>query len=182
MRLSFTLLVFLLVVNVSFAQRDFDGGDGWSLKDRGYFGFGLSGLSFGSNANYGNFFSIGVTGQLGYMLVENLSIGAGAEYQYDSYSDIKAKNHIYGGYPFVRYNIKDFFIQADYNVGTIKADFETQKFKRSYERFFVGVGYSSSAGSNGQVHILATYDFLYTNTSPFASPLAIRVYFTGWIN
>lgn len=182
MKSILTAIILLLLVNICLAQRDFDGGSGWSFKDRGYFGGGLSGLNFGTNQNYGKFFSIGVTGQLGYMLVTNLSVGIGLEYQYESYGDIKVKNHTYGGYPFIRYNIKDFFIQTDYDIMTIKVNFENQSVKQSFERFFVGVGYTSTGNGNLQAHILASYDFLYTNTSPFASPLAIRVYVTGWIN
>jgi hypothetical protein len=183
MKTFLTVVAFLLVLNVSFAQREFDNDSKWSsFRDRAYFGGGLSGLNFGTNQNYGKFFSVGVTGQVGYMLVTNLSAGVGMEYQYESYSDINVKNHIYGGYPFIRYNIKDFFIQTDYEIVTIKVNFENQTAKKSFERFFVGVGYSSSAGDHGQFNVLASYDFLFTNTSPFASPLSIRFYFTGWLN
>jgi hypothetical protein len=182
MKKFLTLSILLATVSVSFAQRDFDGGTGGSFKDHAYFGGGLSGLNFGTSSTYGKFFSIGVSGQIGYMLVTNLSAGVGLEYQYDSYGDVNVKNHTYGGYPFIRYNIKDFFIQADYDLVTVSINFENQKAKKSFERFFAGIGYSSATGGNGYFNILASYDFLYTSTSPFASPLSIRVYFTGWLD
>jgi hypothetical protein len=182
MKKLLTLIVLLLTINAVFAQRDFDEDSGWSFRDRAYFGVGLSGLNFGSSATYGKFFSIGVSGQIGYMLINNLSTGIGLEYQYESYGDINVKSHIYGGYPFVRYNIKSFFVQVDYDLVTIKANFENQEAKQNFERFFVGVGYSSETGGRGYLNVLVSYDFLYTNTSPFASPLSFRVYFTGWID
>ena len=182
MKKFLTPLVLLIAVSTSVAQRDFDPDSGWGIKDRAYFGAGLSGLNFGSSASYGKFFSIGVSGQVGYMLINNLSAGIGLEYQYESYGDVDVKNHSYGGYPFVRYNIKNFFVQADYNMVTIKTNFENQELKEKFERFFVGVGYSSETGGRGYVNMLVSYDFLYTSTSPFASPLSIRVYFTGWID
>jgi hypothetical protein len=179
----------LLLVVASFlitfsclGQREFDGDSDWTFRDRSYFGLGLSGLNFGTNATYGKFFSIGVSGQLGYMLINNLSAGIGVEYQYDSYGDINVKNHTYGGYPFIRYNFKNFFIQTDYDLVTVKVNFAGGEAKQSFERFFVGLGYSSEAGSNAYLNILASYDLLYTNTSPFASPLSIRIYFTGWLD
>lgn len=174
------VLILSFVSVQSFGQRDFDSDSDWSLKERAYFGVGLSGLNFGNSASYGRFFSIGVSGQLGYMLATNLSTGVGVEYQYDSYGDIDVQNHVYGGYPFIRYNIKDFFVQVDYNLVTIKANFPGSEAKANFERFFVGVGYSSQAGNRTRLNFLASYDFLFTNTSPFASPLSIRVYITGW--
>src|SRR5687768_4494314 len=106
------IVLFLLVSFSSltvFSQKDIDDQSGWSIKDRGYFGLGLGGLGVGRSPFYGRYFSIGVTPLAGYMLTKNLSAGLAFEYQYTSYSDLKLKIHQYGGYPFLRYNIREFF-------------------------------------------------------------------------
>lgn len=162
----------------AFAQRYVDESSSYSFKDRGYVGFGLSGLNFGNDRFSGRFFSIGGSAQLGYMVTNNLSTGLGFEYTYTTYSDQNIKNHVYGGYPFIRYNIKNFFLQTDYNLVTFKVDAPGQELKASFERFFAGIGYSSPSGNRAFFNILVSYDFLYTTSSPFASPLSIRFYFT----
>ena len=172
-------LIFLFCLSsvASLAQRELYDESSYSIKDRGYFGAGLSGLNFGRDQFNRKFFSIGVSGQLGYMLTKNLSTGVGLEYTFTDVTEYK--QHIYGGYPFIRYNIKNFFLQTDYNIVTIKVTGFGQEAKESFDRFFAGIGYSSPAGNGGYLNILASYDFLYTNSSPFASPISIRVYFTG---
>ena len=161
-----------------FAQKDIDERSGWSLKERGYLGLGFGGLGLGRSSVYGNYFSIGVTPLAGYMLTKNLSSGLAFEYQYTSYSDLKLKIHQYGWYPFVRYNIWDFFIQADYDWYSLQADIRSpEKDRVLHERFFVGAGYSSRGGRSA-FNILISYDLLYTNLSPFNSPLSVRAFMT----
>jgi len=173
----------LLLVSFSsisaFSQKDIDDQTGWSFKDRGYLGLGFGGLGLGRSAIYGNYFSIGVTPLAGYMLTKNLSSGLAFEYQYTSYSDLKLKIHQYGWYPFVRYNIWDFFVQLDYDWYSMQANYMSPEKERIIlERFFAGLGYSSRGGGRTAFNILVSYDLLYTNTSPFNSPVSIRAFMT----
>lgn len=162
-----------------FSQKYIDDQAGWSFRDRGYFGLGFGGLGLGRSSVYGNYFSIGVTPMVGYMLTRNLSSGVAFEYQYTSYSDLKLRIHQYGGYPFLRYNIKNFFLQTDYALYSMQADFSaTDKERVLLDRFFVGAGYSSQSGGRGAFNILVSYDLLYTNTSRFNSPLSVRAFMT----
>ena len=120
MNKTILLLLFSLLSLTCFSQKQIDDGSGWSLKDRGYLGLGFGGLGFGTNSLYGSYFSIGLTPMAGYMLTKNLSTGLAFEYQYTSYSDLKLKIHQYGWYPFLRYNIRMFFIQTDYDWYSIQ--------------------------------------------------------------
>ncbi|MBX2967341.1 MAG: hypothetical protein KF845_14440 [Cyclobacteriaceae bacterium] len=161
------------------AQREIYDDGNYSFKERAYVGLGLSGLNFGRDNYYGRFFSIGGSGQLGYMVTKNFSSGVGLEYNYTTYSDIGAKDHVYGWYPFLRHNfLQKFFVQADYDMVTIKVTVPGYNEKYSYERFFAGLGYYGPAGNRAFMNVLVSYDFLYTNSSPFASPFSIRFYFT----
>lgn len=162
----------------AFAQKDIDEQSGWSIRERGYLGLGIGGLGLGRSNVYGNYFSIGVTPLAGYMLAKNLSSGLAFEYQYTSYSDLKLKIHQYGWYPFVRYNIRDFFLQADYDWYSFPANVNAPEAGRVIqERFFVGAGYSARGGRSA-FNILISYDLLYTNLSPFNSPLSVRAFMT----
>ena len=163
----------------AFSQKYVDDQTGWSFKERGYFGLGFGGLGLGRSNVYGNYFSIGVTPLAGYMLTKNLSSGLAFEYQYTSYSDLKVRIHQYGGYPFLRYNIRNFFIQTDYDLYSMQADFyATEKERVIVDRFFVGAGYSSHGGGRSAFNVLVSYDLLYTNTSRFNSPLSVRAFMT----
>jgi hypothetical protein len=174
-----TALFFIPLVLL--AQREIDSSSGWSPKDRAYLGFGLSGLNFGYDAFAGRFFSIGASGQTGYMLTRHLSAGAGLEYNYTTYQDAGIKHYVYNVFPFIRHNIANFFVQFEYNLVTIKIRERVGiESSGSYERLFGGIGYTSPAGRNSYFNMLVSYDFLYTNASPFASPLSIRFFFTGW--
>src|SRR5688572_2720957 len=140
---KFCLAILLLLVSVScFSQKQVDERTGWSLKDRAYLGLGFGGLGLGKN-NFGSYFSIGLTPMAGYMLTKNLSTGLAFEYQYTSYSDIKAKIHQYGWYPFVRYNVyKMLFVQADYDWYSIPLYLNSDE-RVVLDRFFLGLGYAS---------------------------------------
>lgn len=176
-RISFFVLVLPLVV---MAQREINP-SGWALNDRAYLGFGLSGLNLGYDAFAGRFFSIGASGQLGYMLTTHLSAGAGLEYNYTTYQDAGIKHFMYNAFPFIRHNIGNFFLQAEYNLVTIKIrERGVGEASGNFERLFGGIGYTSPSGRGTYFNILVSYDFLYTNSSPFASPLSIRFFFTGW--
>jgi hypothetical protein len=174
--IAFTLLVFFAFS--ACAQRTMDEETGWSISDRGYAGVGLGGLNFGKSDYLGNYFSIGVSALGGFMLTKNLSTGIGFEYQYTTYPDKKLKNHLYGGYPFVRYNIKNFFLQFDYDLYSVQLDLTTTSEREMKERAFAGIGFSSSSNGRTFVNFLVSYDFLYTSSSIFSSPLNTRLFFT----
>lgn len=176
-------LILLLLVGVCgltvHAQKQVDDRTGWSFRDRGYFGLGIGGLGLGRSNVFGNYFSIGVTPLAGYMLTKNLSSGLAIEYQYTNYSDLKLSIHQYGWYPFVRYNIRNFFLQTDYNWHYMQENFNVPESDRiTLNRFFVGAGYSSQGRGRGAFNILISYDLLYTNTSRFNSPLSVRAFMT----
>lgn len=179
---SLAFLAVLVALSAgAFAQRDVDSKSSWSIRERGYLGLGFGGLGLGSHPVYGRYFSIGLSPMAGYMLARNFSTGLGFEYQYTSYSDLKIRIHQYGWYPFLRYNIRNFFLQTDYDwysiPQTINSSGDTERI--ILDRFFIGVGYvSSSPGSRSALNILASYDMLYTNTSSFSSPLSIRIFMT----
>lgn len=173
-------LLFLLSFHAicGLSQKYIDDSSGWSLKERAYLGLGFGGLGFGTSNTFGKYFSIGVTPMAGYMLTKNLSTGLAFEYQYMSYSDLNLRLSQYALYPFVRYNIKSFFIQGDYDWYSVP-DISTQERERKiFNRAFVGIGYSSSSGGRGAINFLVSYDLLYTNTSRFSSPLAVRIFAT----
>jgi hypothetical protein len=180
MKANLLVFVFLLSCSVNvLAQREIsEDAPQWDFKERAYAGFGLGGLSFGNHSFYGQYFSIGVGALGGYMLTRNLSTGVGFEYQYTSYSDQKLKNHVYGGYPFVRYNIKNFFIQFDYDMFWIKSEIPGASAKATEERFFGGLGFFSAGRGRVMTNFLISYDFLYTSASLFGSPLNTRLFFT----
>ncbi len=176
---SWLCIVLLIIVALNAqAQKDIEDDAGWSPLDRGYVGVGLGGFGLGSTTFYGRYFTIGVTGQAGYMLTKNLSVGIGGEYQYTGYSDLKITDQVFGGYPFVRHNIfKQFFVQADYDFYSISVDARYNQ-RRVYERAFIGAGYSSPLGIRGRFNIFLGYDLLYTSSSVFNSPITYRAYFT----
>lgn len=175
------LILFFLSVCISFsaiAQREVDEDSGWGFDERAYAGIGFGGLSFGKHNLFGNYFSAGASVLGGYMLTKNLSTGVGFEYQYTSYSDLKLKNHLYGGYPFLRYNIKNFFLQTDYAMYSVQVDIRNEGEREIMDRFFVGAGYSSPTRGRAFMNFLVSYDFLYTNSSRWGSPLNTRLFFT----
>lgn len=179
MRIVIALIIFTLVGSQAIAQRDIDEESPMNdFAERAYAGIGFGGLSFGNHSFYGNYFSIGASVLGGYMLTQNLSAGVGFEYQYTSYSDLKLKSHLYGGYPFVRYNIKNFFIQADYDLYSVQVNLADTGDREMAERMFMGVGFSSPTRGRGYVNFLISYDFLYTSSSIFGSPLNTRLFFT----
>ncbi len=177
------LISFLLLVSIVFqlkAQRDVDDDASWSFRDRAYTGLGLGGLGLGQSAFLGRYFTVGVSAQQGYMITKGLSSGVGFEYQYTNFSDLRVTQQQYGVYPFIRQNVfRQFFVQADYNWFWISATERANVAKGGpFERFFLGAGYSTQAGRRGYMNFLISYDFLYTNTSIFGSPISTRLFFT----
>lgn len=178
MRAAIFILILAFSSVAAYAQRDIDEDASWDLRDRGYTGIGFGGLSFGRHSYFGNYFSIGASVLGGYMVTKNLSAGVGFEYQYTSYGDLKLRHHLYGGYPFLRYNIKNFFIQADYDLYSVQVDITDPGQREMADRLFMGVGFSSPTRGRAYMNFLVQYDFLYTSTSLWGSPLSTRLFFT----
>ena len=167
-----TIVLFIFSSVIAFAQREVDEKTLWNWRDRGYFGLGIGGLGFGSHPQLGNYYSIGLTPMVGYMLVTNLSSGFAFEYQYSGYPDIDQNVTQYGWYPYLRYNIKQFFIQTDYDWYRQKGVDDT------FTRFNVGAGYFSQGSRRSAMNFLVSYDLQYTSTGPFNSPLSFRIFLT----
>jgi hypothetical protein len=170
-RIFATVLLFLIAA-ATYAQREVDKHTSWSVLDRGYLGLGIGGLGFGSHPQLGQYYSIGLTPMFGYMLVTNLSAGGAFEYLYQGYPDVKQSFTQYGWYPFLRYNIKNFFLQTDYDWYKQKGVDDT------FTRFNVGVGYFTKGSGRSAGNILISYDLQYTSTGAFNSPLQIRIFLT----
>jgi hypothetical protein len=178
MRLLTLVFLFAVITTSTYGQRYIDSDTPWNFQDRAYAGIGFGGLSFGKHPSLGSFFSAGASVLGGYMLTKNMSSGLAVEYQYTSYSDLKLRNHLYGGYPFVRYNIKNFFLQADYAMYSVQVDLRDAGERELLDRFFIGIGYFSESGNRGTFNFLVSYDFLYDNTSRWGTPLNTRLFFT----
>jgi hypothetical protein len=175
MRSAVLIIVFILTLINASAQREVTDETPWNLKSRAYPGIGLGGLNFGNHPNYGRYFSIGAGALGGFMFTRDLSAGVGVEYQYTSFSEIDFRDHLYGGYPFIRYNIKNFFIQADYDLFSVKN--HSLGTRSTEERLFLGAGFFSLT-NRGSANFLISYDVLYLNSNSFAGPLNTRFFFT----
>jgi hypothetical protein len=172
MRHSLVTALLFITASAVFAQREVDKNTSWSAKDRMYFGLGIGGLGFGSHPQLGQYYSIGLTPMVGYMLVTNLSAGGAFEYQYQGYPDVKQSVTQYGWYPYLRYNIKNFFLQTDYDWYKVKG------VEATFTRYNVGVGYFSQGSGRTAANFLVSYDLQYTSTGAFNSPLQIRIFLT----
>jgi hypothetical protein len=179
MRKACLLLMLISFGLRGYAQKDVDNRTGWSPKERMYLGLGFGGLGFGQDSRFGTYYSIGLTPMVGYMLAKDLSAGLAFEYLYQGFPDAKTNYTRYGGYPFLRYNIKNFFIQTDYDLYSVEDFAPPIDGKREMiDRFMVGIGYFSRGGGRSAVNFLVSYDFIYSNPSPFSSPVSIRIFIT----
>ena len=178
MRYLLIPLFLCLCIEVSAQRDDVENETEQTFKARGFFGLGLGGLGLGTDPYYGNYFSIGVSGLTGYMFTPHMSAGVGLQYQYTNYSDLHYRNNLYIGYPFIRYNFKSLFFQADYDLYSLNVNLNTDKARRLYERFFIGIGYAPSSGGRGKINFLVSYDLLYPNSYIFPTPFNTRLFYT----
>jgi hypothetical protein len=147
-------------------------------------GFGLN----GGTDSYGNkYFTFSLSPIIGYMITKDFSAGSGISYQYLGYSDLHITLHQYGLSPFLRYNVKQFFGQVEYNlISTPQVAVNSQggfdAVNRSvYDRLLAGIGISQPIGDRSSLNLVAMYDLIYSSDrtqSPFASPWVFRVYFS----
>ncbi len=169
------LLVTLFIANTAFSQIQIDDRSGYGIKDRGYLGIGLGNIGFGSST-FGNYFIIGVSPQAGYMINQYVSTGLAVDYQYTGYPQAKQHYTLYGGYPYLRFNIKKFFIQTDYDW--YSAQVAGLNDRKTFNRMMLGAGYFSQGNNRGGVNFLVSYDMIYSVNSPWQNPLSIRMFFT----
>lgn len=178
MRSAFLLLLLsALLVNTVAAQKDYEGSSSW--QDRVFTGGG--GSLGGGTDRYGNkYFSFAITPVLGYMVTPKVSAGTSVTYQSVNYSDVGVKYTQYGIMPFVRYNLDQLFLTAEYNylnIPVLNAQYETTD-RLFASRMLVGAGYSVPLGSRGKINMVGMYDMLYKPNQYFLSPWVFRVFFT----
>lgn len=173
------IALFLSMSFSALAQIDVEDESNW--MDRVYFG---GGGSFGAGTQNGVKYSyLSVSPMVGYMVSTQVSVGSGFIYQRTSYSDIKFTYDQYGVMPFVRYNINNVFLMAEYNyINLPLMSYSNLGYKidaRVYRsRMLLGAGFSQPLGGRGRFNAMIMYDVLYQENSGFYSPLVYRVFFS----
>lgn len=174
MRILHILLV--LVAFPLFGQKEFSEGGNW--KDRVFTGGG--GSLGGGTDRYGNkYFSFALTPLVGYMLTPKVSAGTSLTYQSVNYSDVGVKYVQYGAMPFIRYNMEQLFLTAEYNylnIPVLNSQYETTD-RLFASRMLVGAGYSVPVG-RARMNMVGMYDLLYKPNQYFLSPWVFRVFFS----
>lgn len=145
------------------------------------FGGGLSNLSLGNPT------SIGLSPMLGYMVSNNVIVGAGVTYQYYSLRVFNGRltNNMfaYRGFarhslPFLQGLIQNAFAQVEYEQFESLSDTRI----RYRPQMLAGVGFST--GGRFNINVMALYDFNYRagydpvtglSSSPYGSPIVLRV-------
>ena len=173
------LAIFSVLAIQVFGQRTLNprNEDKPSFGQRVFFGGGL-GFGAGNNTT-----SIQVNPIVGYMITPQLSAGVGVDYQYIKYKDRfngqDFDDNLWGFQVFTRYNIKMFFVQAEYNRINYTEFFRDGSEQRaSGDRLLLGGGISQPLGRRGAINLAAMYDVLYENSGPFGSPWVFRILFS----
>lgn len=157
----------LIVALSSYAQKELD--DEASVLDRIYFGGGL-GFSSSNTATF-----ITLSPIVGYMITPQLSAGVGVQYQYIKNKFNDRSSNVYGGSLFTRYNISQFFLQAEYNLLNVEYLQDNGSVRENFDRLLLGGGISQPLGK-ARLNILGMYDLIYEENGPFASPWVFRVF------
>ncbi|MFV0185115.1 hypothetical protein OBK25_10355 [Empedobacter falsenii] len=131
------------------------------------FGGGL-GLSFGNNG----YFGFNVSPSVGYMIANNLELGATAGYQYAK--DDYAKLNLFNAGPYINFfPVENLFLRANYMYYTGKQKYN-ERYNYNYETnldesaLWLGAGYQSSGPVRFQAGVM--YNVLYKeNESIFSS-------------
>ena len=143
------------------------------FRDRIFFGGGV-GFNGGSGIT-----SIQVNPIVGYMITPRWAAGIGLEYQYVKYRDLDIDDNLWGGQVFTRYNIRQFFLQAEYNIYNYTVFFtDGSQSRESIDRVLLGGGISQRLGRSGAINFVALYDVLHENGGPFGSPWVFRIFFS----
>lgn len=174
-----SLFFILLSLQASFAQRDIEGLEEPSFKDRVYFG---GGGIFQMSQSY---FVVGASPIMGYMITPRLSSGVGVTYQYARYKIFDVSSHTYGGRLFTRYNLfPSIYTMAEYEMLSVEMPQIASDLPRRWvDRLLLGGGYFQAfPGGRGGFNLGIFYDVLFqygTNrNSPYNSPWVFRVGFT----
>lgn len=173
-----SILTGLLIVGLALAaDAQISIGEKARGMERIYFGGGF-GLN-GGRDYYGNrYFYFQVSPIVGYMMTPSLSAGTGLTYARISYPDLGLHTSQYGGSPFVRYNINQFFGMLEYNFISVDPVPDDDSNKReTYDRLFAGIGMSQPIGKRASINVVALYDLIYEPTGVFNSPWEFRVFF-----
>ena len=143
------------------------------FRDRVFFGGGV-GFNAGSGIT-----SIQLNPIVGYMLSPRWAAGIGVEYQYVKYTNLDIDDNIWGGQLFTRYNIRQFFLQAEYNFyNYTQYNFDGSESRETIDRVLLGGGISQPIGRSGAINFVALYDVLHENGGPFGSPWVFRIFFS----
>ncbi|MEN8249398.1 MAG: hypothetical protein ABFS32_10740 [Bacteroidota bacterium] len=168
-------IILILFAFASFAQKGnyiIDENSNW--QDRVYFGsgFGMSSDSWGT--------SVSLSPIVGYMFTNRVSAGVGATYEYYwtkgivyDYSDNR-----WGGLVFGRVNlVRQIFAYGEYSFLNYSY-LGDKNDRRTVARLPVGLGLSQPIGPRSALNIIAAYDLIYNENSPYASPWVFNVYFS----
>lgn len=147
-------------------------GDFWS---RVYVGGGLG-------AQFGNVTLVDVSPLVGYRFTDRFSAGVGATYQYYSVrvNNDKFSTSIYGGRTFARMQVFDFlFLHSEFEMLNWECPrYETTGFVSDrlwVPGLLVGGGLRQPFGDSGSgFYLMGLYNILYTDCTPYASPLVLR--------
>lgn len=179
MKKIFVLIIFTSIFYSASAQLPLkereENDTGERFADRLFFGGGL-GLQFGT-ATY-----IEIAPIVGYKLTERLSAGIGLKYIYYKFkynSTQSYSTNIYGGGPFVRFNvIEGLFLHAEYEILNLEVpDINYRKYIRKYiTSVFLGGGYRQMIGNNSSLDLLVLYNVNASMYTPYPNPV-IRVGF-----
>jgi hypothetical protein len=127
---------------------------------------------------FGNNTTIDISPLAAYKITEKAHIGIGGTYRY--YSSTNASTSVYGGRLFLRYMIlESIYAHAEYESLSVEYYLSNGKLTRNFvDAALVGATYRSMVSNR----FASTFSVLYNtnfvlNTSPYASPLVIRVGF-----
>lgn len=173
---SVLITLFIAGSLAAFGQKQISEGASWS--ERIYVGGG-GGFNAGRDYLGNKYLSIQVSPVIGYMITQHFSAGTNIVYNYVSFPDLDLSTAQYGGGPFLRYNVQQFFGMVEYNFLSVDNDLYSEDNERViYDRLLAGVGISQPIGNRGAVNIVGMYDVLYENSGPFNSPWVVRVFFS----
>ena len=178
MRVLFLFLSASLFLTTAQAQIEVGERSGW--KDRVFVGGG-GGLGGGTDVFGNRFFRVSVSPVIGYMVTDKVSAGTSVVYNSINYSDLGFKYKQYGLMPFIRYNLDDLFLTAEWNYLNVpRLSFNGQydiTERLNVTRVLAGAGYSKPVGGRSRVNVVGLYDLAYKRQY-FASPWVLRVFFT----
>lgn len=135
-------------------------------------------------AQFGNYTYVDISPLVGYRITDRWSAGVGGTYRYFSFreSGYRYSASIYGGRVFSRFNVVDFlFVHGEYEM--LSTDCISVDINGDYtnERVWVpglllGGGLRQPFGDSASgLYIMGLYNVLYTDCSPYASPLVLQI-------